>query len=114
VPNNINMPHAPHHGSAVLTNTVGLHARPSVKLTQLAKRYSSVIEFALDPSGPWIDAKSPVKVMRVKASKGATLHFRVAGADAPDALAALLGLVERRFDEDGEATAEAGDDRATN
>jgi phosphocarrier protein len=107
------MSHLPHQGSAQLTNAVGLHARPSVKLTQLAKRYSAAIEFALDPAGPWVDAKSPVKVMRVKASKGATLHFRVTGTDAADALAALLGLVQRRFDEDGEETADASDDRAT-
>jgi phosphocarrier protein HPr len=107
------MSHTPHQGSALLTNTIGLHARPSVKLTQLAKRFTSAIEFALDPAGPWVDAKSPVKVMRVKASKGAALHFRVTGADAAEALAALLGLVRRRFDEDGEEAANAADGRET-
>ena len=63
--------------SAVLVNAVGLHARPSVKLTQCAKGFAAKIEFALAPDGPWTDAKSPVKVMRVKAPQGATLHFRV-------------------------------------
>ena len=87
-------------GSAVLTNAVGLHARPSVKLTQVAKRFGSTIEFAVDPGGPWADAKSPVKVMRAKAGKGSTLHFRVRGPDADEALAAMLSLVERRFDEE--------------
>jgi phosphoenolpyruvate-protein phosphotransferase (PTS system enzyme I) len=89
-------------GSAVLTNAVGLHARPSVKLTQLAKRFGSTIELALAPAGPWLDAKSPVKVMRAKARKGATLYFRVRGPDASEALAAMLSLVERRFDEEPE------------
>src|SRR5207245_5262464 len=37
---------------------------------------------------------------RFKAPKGSTLHFRVRGPDAPDALAAMLSLVERRFDEE--------------
>src|SRR5437764_1266416 len=87
-------------GSALLTNAVGLHARPSVKLTQVAKSFFATIEFALDPDGPWADAKSPVKVMRVKAAKGSTLHFRVEGPGAPEALAAMIGLVERRFDEE--------------
>ena len=86
-------------GSALLTNAVGLHARPSVKLTQVAKRFDARIEFALDPGGPWGDAKSPVKVMRAKAAKGSTLHFRVSGADAREALSAMLSLVERHFDE---------------
>jgi phosphocarrier protein len=71
-----------------------------VKLTQLAKSFASSIEFALSPEGPWTDAKSPVKVMRVKAPKGAVLHFRTEGEDAPVALAAMVDLVERRFDEE--------------
>ena len=84
-------------GSALLTNDVGLHARPSVKLTQLAKRFDATIEFARDAAGPWVDAKSPVKVMRFKAAKGETLHFRAAGADADAALAAILALVQSGF-----------------
>jgi phosphocarrier protein HPr len=85
--------------SAVLVNKVGLHARPSVKLTQCAKRFVAKIEFALAADGPWTDAKSPVKVMRVKAPQGATLHFRVAGADGEAALAAMLALVHDGFGE---------------
>ena len=69
----------------MLTNAVGLHARPSVKLTQVAKRFEARIEFALDAAGPWADAKSPVKVMRAKAAKGSTLHFRVSGPDGREA-----------------------------
>lgn len=90
-------------GTALLTNAVGLHARPSVKLTQLAKSFASSIEFALSPDGPWTNAKSPVQVMRAKAPKGTVLHFRASGADAEPALAAVLALVERRFDEEEEA-----------
>jgi phosphocarrier protein HPr len=85
--------------SAVLVNPVGLHARPSVKLTQCAKRFAATIEIALAPDGPWTDAKSPVKVMRVKAPQGAMLYFRVAGPDGKAALAALLALVHDGFGE---------------
>ena len=85
--------------SAVLVNKVGLHARPSVKLTQLAKGFIAKIEIALAADGPWTDAKSPVKVMRVKAPQGATLHFRVTGSDAQAALAAVLALVHDGFGE---------------
>ncbi len=86
-------------GSALLTNAVGLHARPSVKLTQLAKSFSSSIAVATEATGPWVDAKSPVKIMRVKAPKGTILHFEAEGPDAVEAVAALVALVERRFDE---------------
>ena len=86
-------------GTALLTNAVGLHARPSVKLTQLAKSFAGRVEFALAPEGPWIDAKSPVKVMRVRAAKGTTLHVRTEGPDADAALDAVIGLIRRQFDE---------------
>jgi phosphocarrier protein HPr len=86
--------------NTLLTNAVGLHARPSVKLTQLAKRFSASIEFALAPEGPWTDAKSPVQVMRVKATKGSTIHVRAEGEDAQAAVAAVVDLVARKFDED--------------
>ena len=92
--------------SAKLTNAVGLHARPSVKLTQLAKSFASNLEVALAPDGPWLDAKSPVKIMRVKASKGTVLHFRARGTDAAAAVASAIQLVERRFDEADEAPVE--------
>ena len=85
--------------SAVLVNPVGLHARPSVKLTQCAKGFAAKIELALVPDGPWTDAKSPVKVMRVKAPQGATLYFRVTGLDAEAALATVLALVHDGFGE---------------
>ena len=101
------MPNSVLVASALLTNTIGLHARPSVKLTQLAKSFASHVELALHREGPWVDAKSPVKIMRVKAPKGAVLYFRARGSDARDAIASLIALVDRRFDEDEHETGES-------
>ena len=93
-------------GAVIITHAVGLHARPSVKLTKLAKGFASKVEIAADPEGPWIDAKSIVKVMAMKARQGATLHVRALGADAEPAVAAVIALVERDFDEgEGHGTA---------
>ncbi|MGJ4946691.1 HPr family phosphocarrier protein [Bradyrhizobium sp. STM 3843] len=85
---------------ALLTNEVGLHARPSVKLTQLAKRFAATVEVAIRADGPWTDAKSPVKIMRVKAAKGETLFMRANGSDAQAAVTALVDLVNRKFEEE--------------
>jgi len=85
-----------------ITHEVGLHARPSVKFTKLAKTFSAQVEMALSADGPWFDAKSIVKVMAAKAPKGTVLHLRAAGEGAEQAICALVGLVERDFDE-GEA-----------
>jgi len=86
-------------GSVVITHDVGLHARPSVKLTKLAKGFASVIEIAGTAEGPWIDAKSIVKVMAMKARQNATLFVRATGEDAEAAVEAVIGLVSRDFDE---------------
>jgi phosphocarrier protein HPr len=85
------------HSAAVpITHATGLHARPAVKLTKLARTFPVAVEVALAAEGPWIDAKSVVKVMALKAPCGAVLHVR-----APDAaaVAALVDLVRRDFDD---------------
>jgi len=87
--------------SVLITHDVGLHARPSVKLTKLAKGFGARIDLALAEAGPWIDAKSIVKVMATKAPKGSMLYLRAEGDDAADAIAALVDLIERDFDEGG-------------
>ena len=83
--------------SVRLRHEAGLHARPAVKLTKLAKTFTAKIEVAPGADGPWVDAKSIVKVMAVKAAQGTTLHFRAKGPDARAALAALRDLVTLNF-----------------
>jgi phosphocarrier protein len=87
-------------GSALLRHETGLHARPAVKLTKLAKRFSARIEFSPSPDGPWIDAKSIVKVLAAKTSRDTLLHFRAKGEDAKAAVEALVQLVEQDFPDD--------------
>ena len=91
---------------AELVTAVGLHARPSVKLTQLAKTFECRVEIALSADGPWVDAKSPVKVMRVKAPRGAVLHVRASGPGAGAAADAVMALVRGGF---GDQTNPPGD-----
>ena len=81
----------------VLTNKIGLHARPSVQLTKLAKRFAAAIRLRVDDRADWIDAKSIVKVMALKAPQGTTLTIRAEGDDAVSAVAALTDLVGRDF-----------------
>jgi phosphocarrier protein len=88
-----------------ITHEVGLHARPSVKFTKLAKTFAAQVEVALAPEGPWFDAKSIVKVMAAKAPKGTRLHLRASGDGASNAVEALVALVERDFDEASEGEA---------
>jgi phosphocarrier protein len=68
-----------------------------MKLTQLAKRFAGAVEIAVAPEGPWVDAKSPVKVMRVRVPQGAILHVR---SDQAAAAEAVVALVEKHFHDD--------------
>jgi phosphocarrier protein len=86
--------------AVTLTNEVGLHARPAVRLTQEAAKFDSRIELSIDDGGQWYDAKSVVKVMRLKAKKGSDVQFRAEGVDADRAIDAIVSLVERRFGEE--------------
>jgi phosphocarrier protein HPr len=88
--------------TVLITHAVGLHARPSVKFTKLAKRFPAEVEIALEEGGPWVDAKSIVKVMAAKAPRGTLLHLRARGDGAADAVDALVALVQRDFDEDAD------------
>ena len=86
--------------TVLITHAVGLHARPSVKFTKLAKTFGAEVEVAVAANGPWFDAKSIVKVMAAKAPKGTLLHIRAKGDGAREAVGALVDLVRRDFDED--------------
>ena len=83
----------------VVTHPIGLHARPSVKLTQLAKTFDASMRMRVLGDGKWVDAKSIVRVMAMKVKVGQTLLVQAEGVDAASAVGALVTLVGRDFDE---------------
>lgn len=85
--------------SVTITHPTGLHARPAVKLTRLAKTYPATLRLRQAPDGSWVDAKSIVKVMGLKMRTGTLLELEAEGEGAQQALSALRSLVERDFDE---------------
>ena len=87
--------------TVLIAHPTGLHARPAVKLTKLAKTFDSAIMLRGQDQDTWIDAKSIVKVMALKLRTGSRMDLAAEGADAPAAIEALQTLVERNFDEDG-------------
>jgi phosphocarrier protein HPr len=82
---------------ATIVNKLGLHARASARLTQLASRYAC--EVWLTRNGRRVNAKSIMGVMMLAAGKGATITIETEGDDAAAALAALTALIANRFDE---------------
>ncbi len=89
----------------VITNPTGLHARPAVKLAQLAAGFDANVEIRAGDDGEWVRARSTARVMKLKAGAHSTIHFRAEGSEADDALSALVEFVRRDFDEGPEGVA---------
>jgi phosphocarrier protein HPr len=83
--------------SVEILNKLGLHARASAKLTQLAGGFKS--EIWISRSGRRVNAKSIMGVMMLAAGKGTTVLIDAEGPDAEQAIAAILRLVGERFGE---------------
>jgi phosphocarrier protein len=83
--------------SVQLVHAVGMHARPAVKLTKLAKRFKAQVALRVAGSAEWIDAKSVSKVMAMRAERDSTIEFEASGADAHAAIAALVALIAEDF-----------------
>ena len=88
-------------GSAQLIHAAGMHARPAVKLTKLAKRFRADILVRVAGAADWIDAKSITKVMAMRAARDSIVEFEATGADAQAAVAALVRLLEQDFPDVG-------------
>ena len=82
---------------AEIVNKLGLHARASAKLTQLAGSFPC--EVWMERNGRRINAKSIMGVMMLAAGKGSTVTVECEGERADEALAALLALIADRFGE---------------
>ena len=88
------------HTEVEVTHGIGLHARPSVIFTRLAKSFPCSIEVAVGGSGEWLNGKSIVKVLGARIRRGTRLKIRAEGSRAEEAIVALGDLVRRNFDED--------------
>ncbi len=82
---------------AEIVNKLGLHARASAKLTQVAATFQSNVW--LSRSGRRVNAKSIMGVMMLAAGKGSTVLVEAEGPDAEQALEAVLKLISERFGE---------------
>ena len=80
-----------------IKNKLGLHARPSAQLTQVAGRYESEVFIA--KSGRRVNAKSIMGVMMLAAGPGSTVTVDAEGPDEQQALDAIGALIASGFGE---------------
>lgn len=82
---------------ALIINKLGLHARASAKLTQLASQYPC--EVWLTRNGRRVNAKSIMGVMMLAAAKGSSINIETSGEKEQEAMTALLALINDYFGE---------------
>lgn len=87
----------PQREEVEIVNQLGLHARASAKLTQLAAQFRS--EVWLSRNGRRVNGKSIMGVMMLAAGIGAKVEIETIGEDEAAALAALKALVADKFGE---------------
>jgi phosphocarrier protein HPr len=80
-----------------VVNKLGLHARASAKLTQMAGSFPC--EVWMERNGRRINAKSIMGVMMLAAGKGAKITIECEGERADEALGSLTALVAGKFGE---------------
>ena len=80
-----------------IINKLGLHARASAKLSQLAAQFPC--EIFLSRTGRQINAKSIMGVMMLAAGIGSTVTLETVGEKADEAMQALTALINDRFGE---------------
>jgi phosphocarrier protein len=80
-----------------IRNKLGLHARAAVKFVQLAAQFQAEITVSKD--GQDANGKSIMGLLTLVAAFGMEIELGVSGVDAEKAMAALVALVDRGFDE---------------
>ena len=82
----------------VVTNKLGIHARPAAMFVKTANRFDC--DIFVEKDGEKVNGKSIMGLMMLAAGPGSRLMLFAEGADAARAVVELEALVQRKFDED--------------
>ena len=83
--------------SIKIVNKLGLHARASAKLTQVANQFES--DIWIEKNDKKVNAKSIMGIMMLAASKGADIKISTEGVDEKEALDSISALINDYFGE---------------
>ncbi len=83
--------------STKIINKLGLHARASAKLTQVANQFES--DIWIEKNDKKVNAKSIMGVMMLAASQGSDVTITTQGSDEKEALNSIVDLINDYFGE---------------
>jgi phosphotransferase system HPr (HPr) family protein len=82
----------------VVTDEVGLHARPAALFVKLSNRFEAAIRIRnLSDSGEWVNAKSILSLLTTGVKQDDLIEIEAAGPDEEPAAAKLEALVRSDF-----------------
>lgn len=81
-----------------IKNRLGLHARAAAQLVQTVAKFDATISVRKDEQT--VDGKSIISLMMLAAAQGTQVEVTADGPDEAAAMAALVDLAERKFNED--------------
>jgi phosphotransferase system HPr (HPr) family protein len=84
--------------SVVITNVKGMHLRAASEIVKLASSFES--EIRIVRGDIIVDAKSLLAILLIEGAQGVEVQVTAEGTDEEDALRALVGLIEAKFNED--------------
>ena len=82
----------------VVTNKLGIHARPAAMFVRTASKFDC--DIFVEKDGERVNGKSIMGLMMLAAAQGSKLTITAEGRDAEAALKALEELFLRKFNED--------------
>ena len=78
-----------------IINKYGFHVRPSTQFMQKAREFEAEIKVEVETAAA--DGKSIMQLMALGAMQGAMVRIAAHGADAQEAVNALVSLIQGRF-----------------
>ena len=82
----------------VVTNRLGIHARPAALFVKTANQFDC--DIFVEKDGEKVNGKSIMGLMMLAAGPGSRLTVEANGGDAAQAIIELEALMKRKFDED--------------
>ncbi len=81
----------------IVSNKLGVHARPAALFVKIANRFHC--DIFVEKDGETVNGKSIMGLMMLAAGPGCKLNVHATGVDAPEALNEIEALIRRKFDE---------------
>ena len=83
----------------IVSNEMGLHARPAAQIAHIASRFSSALKLRKINARGEADCRSVLSLLMLAASKGVEIEIVATGEDAPAAVEALADYFNTSFGE---------------